>query len=188
MNNTTNQVPVPNQIPTSKFPSSPMIQDKKNKTRLLTILLFFLLVISLAVAGFFIYQNFKPKKEVQRNSPNPVVSDKLTELHLRGGIAGFCDDLIIYSDKNASYSNECNNKQSNFQVKPEDFNQLMNFVDELGQYSYDNEDNPAGPDSLFTQLILYGKGPSSKQPDSKQKDSLFKLLNTILMNNKLSKY
>ena len=107
-------------------------------------------------------------------------TDKLAELHLIGGFAGFCDHLVIYVDGSASIFNECSEQQTDFQVESEAFNQLMAMAVEFGPFIHSNEDNPGGPDSLATELALYGQGPATNQPNQEQQDALLRLMFAIL--------
>ena len=122
-------------------------------------------------------------------SPDTATSleaaDRLAEFHLVGGFAGFCDHLVVYVDGSASLFNECSEKQKDFQVGAEAFNQLVAMAAEYGPFSHNNEDNPSGPDSLATQLILYGQGTAAQQPNEEQRDALLKLLTSILIQGRL---
>jgi hypothetical protein len=107
-------------------------------------------------------------------------ADRLAELHLVGGFAGFCDHLVVYVDGSASVFNECSGQQTDFQVDSEAFDQLMAMAVKFGPFFYRNEDNPDSPDSMLTDLTLYGQGPAANQPDQEQRDALLRLMFAIL--------
>jgi len=137
-------------------------------------------LLVIGALGFIAYQNFiKPLP-----LPKPSTSaGKLAECHLVGGFAGFCDHLVVYTDGSASIFNDCANEQEDFQVKSNVLNQLMSFSQQFSRFSSESEDNIEGPDSLYTKLIFYGQG--SEQPEQEQEDIIIRLINSILIQNKL---
>lgn len=138
---------------------------------------FLLLVTSLL--GFITYQNFLKPLPL----PKPLTSiNKLAEYHQVGGFVGFCDHFVIYADGSASNFNSCANKQKDFQIPSEEFNQLMSFSRQFRRFSSESEDNAGGPDSLYTKLVFYGQGP--KQAGQKQEDKIIQLITSILIQNK----
>lgn len=131
-------------------------------------------------AGLVIYRRtIETPPSSEENSATP---DKLAEYWLTGGVGGFCDHLIVYADGSAKISNDCADEQEDFQVAEEAFGRLNSFIEQFSQYSYEHEDNPGGPDNLYTKLIFYGQG--SDQPNQEQKDIIIQLMNTTFAQGK----
>ena len=118
--------------------------------------------------------------------PKPTAQDpldKLSELRLEGGFAGFCDHLTVFADGHASLSSECTDEKSEFQVSEDLLGQLMAQISDFGSFTYEFEDNPGGADSLYTELKFYGQG-TNEEPTQEQIDNLLKILNSILVQGK----
>lgn len=156
-----------------------MNPDTKISKKWLIVIFLALIAVSLGTFGFFVYRDL-----IKLPLPTPPTSvDKLAELHLVGGVAGFCDHLVVYEDGNASILDDCGGsgqkQQEDFQVKPEQFDQLVAMATRFGSVSYENDDNPSGPDSLYEKLILYGQASPKDQPNQEQLNALRSLMNSI---------
>jgi len=113
-----------------------------------------LLILSLtALTSLLAYQNQALKSQLQ---------DKLVEYRLIGGFAGFCDHLVVFSNGQSEYTNECSSQKATLQIESSHLQQLQSLKSQIGFYKYENEDNPNGSDSLGEQLIFYGQKPNTK--------------------------
>lgn len=139
-----------------------------------------ILLSATGVLGFIAYQNFIKPLPLPKSSTS---ADKLVEYHQIGGFAGFRDHLVIYKDGSAAVLDEFTNNQKDFQIKSEELAQLMDMVSQFNRFSYNNEGSFKGPDSLYRKLIFYGQGPN--QPEQEQKDTIIRLINSILIQSKL---
>ena len=76
--------------------------------------------------------------------------------HREGGIAGFCDDLMVWLDGRVSVS-DCKDQAVNLRLTASDLEQLYGWFDTLARLDYEYTD-PAVADAMTTSLSLPGTG------------------------------
>jgi len=165
-----------------KLRNTDMISNQRKSPK--TPLFYVALVVFVAffgAAGFILYQNqTKPFSSV-----SPGSAEKLAELYLVGGIAGFCDHLTVFEDGSALVINDCSGEQKDFQVEVEVFEQLKSFAMSLAPFTYNHNDNLGGPDDLSTKLVFFGRKSTANQPNKAQRDNVFRLVSSILSQSRL---
>ncbi|MSP11338.1 MAG: hypothetical protein EXR62_00130 [Chloroflexi bacterium] len=79
-----------------------------------------------------------------------------------GGIAGFCDHLVIMGDGKYTYEAACRKQsaQGSFSGSPT-LDTLVKLASGVQDTRYTNQDNPGKADNLKTELALKGSGPGT---------------------------
>lgn len=81
--------------------------------------------------------------------------------HREGGIAGFCQDLVIYRDGIGSAS-QCGSATptvpQSFILNSDQLDQLYTYLDSYQAGEINRQDNPGGPDNMTVLMSFYGTG------------------------------
>ncbi len=96
-------------------------------------------------------------------TPAPVVM----QFHRQGGIAGLCDDVAVHADGIIEY-HTCGQAVHTAMLTQDEQKDLANRIDELGGFTYKQEDNPGGPDNLVRELQFGGQGSTTATDEQKQ--------------------
>jgi len=89
----------------------------------------------------------------------------------QGGIAGLCDDVLVYIDGRAFVS-DCAGTQAQIALTASQLIRLYAWVDSLKSYEYEGTD-PAQADALTTRLNFSGSGESQVDDEIAREMSLF---------------
>lgn len=92
-----------------------------------------------------------------------------------GGIAGFCDELVIYLPDGA-YSNSCKTTAIGAVLSTSELQQVMDWVKTYGSVDLTRSDN-AVADSMTVKLSLIGQGTA--QPNAVVEQQMFDLIGDI---------
>jgi hypothetical protein len=89
--------------------------------------------------------------------------------HREGGIAGFCDDLVIYASGWA-YPTSCrtNDALGYYRLTSQELEQLFAWADQLANFELKQEDAPGAADSMAITLLLEGSGKVKSTPEQQQ--------------------
>jgi hypothetical protein len=95
--------------------------------------------------------------------------------HREGGIAGFCDDLIIYSSGWAQ-PNTCKVGQAqvldNYRLTPAELKELYAWIDQLDYFEYQQKD-AAAADSMEVRVVFSGAGSAQPTPEQQEEIAAF---------------
>jgi hypothetical protein len=84
--------------------------------------------------------------------------------HRKGGIAGFCDDLVVYRTGLAiasSCKGDTGEFLGNFRLNSTELDQLYQYLDTYQSGEINREDNPGGPDNMTVVMTFAGTGKQS---------------------------
>jgi hypothetical protein len=111
--------------------------------------------------------------EAQPDANTPVMTFTIS-----GGIVGFCDELNI--DRDGSYRlQSCQHQESSGLLNQGDVVTIQAWHENLADFQFTSEDNPAGPDNLATQLIFRGAG--EVEADERQRQVIFDWINGLMV-------
>lgn len=95
--------------------------------------------------------------------------------HREGGIAGFCDQLVIYPDGDAVAST-CQTQPASEtamgSLTPEQLQQVNGWLERYQSFTYDQRD-PAVADAMTVRLVFNGSGSESVTEEVQQEMLLF---------------
>lgn len=129
------------------------------KTRYLVILL---LILFAGAGGYFVRDFVNSGKNVPLPDTSrvqiPVNKSKIVEFSVGGGFVGYCDKLIIYSNGNAFYQDDCRKKEKELNIDPKRLEELISLKDKYKSGSQGGEEDFKGPDTMSSKLVFYGDG------------------------------
>jgi hypothetical protein len=88
----------------------------------------------------------------------PAESDPAIQFGANGGIAGFCDSLVVSAAGAYTFARPCRDQVLTGTLAGADLNSLQSWVKSLADFQVSMEDNPGGPDNLSTNLTFNGQG------------------------------
>ena len=100
-----------------------------------------------------------PKPETLTAPPEPTPAPKVGVLvwERDGGIAGFCDKVVIYSDASATIS-DCKGLKMEIRLTTAQEQELRAWVGSLGKVTYQHTDGPGAADAMTIILTFTGSG------------------------------
>jgi hypothetical protein len=105
-------------------------------------------------------------------APEPQAGEAAITWHREGGIAGFCDDLVVYVSGYASASS-CKGGQSTpsgqGNLTADQLSQLHSWVNSMKSFTVDQKD-PAIADAMSIHMVFQGRG--SNEPTEADKAAI----------------
>ncbi len=74
-----------------------------------------------------------------------------------GGIAGFCDDLLVYADGRVVF-NSCKGREARFDLSPEQLQQMYRWLDTFASFEFRHADPPYVTDGMTVDWTFDGRG------------------------------
>ncbi len=74
-----------------------------------------------------------------------------------GGIAGFCDDLLVYADGKVILAS-CKGREVRFDLSPEQLQQMYRWVDTFASFEFHHADPPNVADGMTVSWTFNGRG------------------------------
>jgi hypothetical protein len=96
--------------------------------------------------------------------------------HREGGIAGFCDDVMIFASGNARISSCKLNKEKDIALSPAQMNTINQWMQSIKYFNYEHTD-PATADAMTISLKFSGHGQS--QASDAEVQAILSLLSQI---------
>ncbi len=121
---------------------------------------------SLAEWAWMVFQ------EAQSGSGEDV--GKVISWHREGGIAGFCDELVVYASGWVKVANcRANNQDAPgyYRLNSQQLSQLYQWTDRFGSVEISQDDPPGAADAMTITLTIQGRG--SQKPSQANQQEMF---------------
>lgn len=94
---------------------------------------------------------------VVQNTPLPASSEVIFTFSRQGGIAGFCDEVILYADGRAVISS-CRGKHIEKKLSPQEFQQMSDWMKRFAPFEFTYSDPQAVADGMSISWSFRGRG------------------------------
>ncbi len=108
----------------------------------------------------------------------PTTPSTVIEFEISGGIAAFCDSLVVDTQGNYAVQS-CERDEITGTLAQADLEVLQNWDINFGVFETTFEDNPGGSDNMTTRLNFAGHG--NAQPDEAQEQMIFDWVNGLFI-------
>ncbi len=97
-----------------------------------------------------------------------------------GGIAGFCDDLLVYADGKVILTN-CKGREARFELSPEQLQHMYRWLDAFAPFEFRHADPPNVADGMTIAWTFNGRGaqPVDAATQEQMEEFLGSLMTTL---------
>jgi hypothetical protein len=107
----------------------------------------------------------------------PVEQGVVINWNRSGGIAGFCDSLLVFQGDALASSCRNNNTQNRVMLTPQQITTLQGWTSRLGSFTIEQKDPASAADAMSVSLIFTGTGTES--PSDADKTALLEFVEQL---------